>query len=123
MVCSKHSKNHPGVAMNEIGQLGREQLKGFVGRFYLFFPKPFPNPIAAKLARCPDNPKLEKSLRVYSGRVGPLAVERYAMSDSQQAEVRAAVLKALDQLWLAFDGFKRAFVDNDPLYARWRKPN
>ena len=56
-------------------------------------------------------------------KVGPLAVERYAVSDSQQVEVRAAVQKTLDQFLLAFDGIKRAFVDNDPLYVRWRKPN
>ena len=30
------------------------------------------------------------------------------------------VQKTLDQFWLAFDGIKRAFVDKDPLYARWR---
>ncbi len=41
-------------------KLDREQLKGFVGQFYLFFPKPFPKPIAAMLSRCPDDPELEK---------------------------------------------------------------
>ena len=56
-------------------------------------------------------------------KVGPLAVERSAVSELQQAQVRAAVQKTLDQFWLAFDGIKRAFVDKDPLYARWRKAN
>ncbi|HLN86465.1 MAG TPA: hypothetical protein VK200_08370, partial [Candidatus Limnocylindrales bacterium] len=53
-------------------------------------------------------------------KVGPLAVERYAVSEPQQTVVRASVQKTLDQFWLAFDGIKRAFVDKDPLYARWR---
>ena len=53
-------------------------------------------------------------------KVGPLSVERYATTDFQQNQVRAAVQKTLDQFWLAFDGIKRAFVDKDPLYARWR---
>jgi len=53
-------------------------------------------------------------------KVGPLAVERYALTDPQQAQVRASVQKTLDQFWLAFDGIKRAFVDKDPLYAHWR---
>ena len=56
-------------------------------------------------------------------KVGPLAVERYAVTDHQQAQVRAAVQKTLDQFWLAFDGIKRAFVDRDPLYAQWRNGN
>jgi pyrroloquinoline quinone (PQQ) biosynthesis protein C len=56
-------------------------------------------------------------------KVGPLAVERYAVSEPQQAAVRSAVQKTLDQFWLAFDGIKRAFVDKDPLYARWRNGN
>ena len=60
MVRAKHSKNHPIIGMIEEGKLDREQLKGFVGQFYLFFPKPFPKPIAAMLARCPDDPELEK---------------------------------------------------------------
>ena len=58
LVRSKHSKNHPIIGMIEAGQLTREQLKGFVGQFYLFFPKPFPKPIAAMLSRCPDDPEL-----------------------------------------------------------------
>ena len=29
--------------------------------------------------------------------------------------------KLMYNLWLAFDGIKRAFVDEDPLYASWRK--
>ena len=53
-------------------------------------------------------------------KVGPLAVERYAVTDDQQALVRNAVQKTLDQFWLAWDGIQRAFVDCDPLYARWR---
>jgi pyrroloquinoline quinone (PQQ) biosynthesis protein C len=52
-------------------------------------------------------------------KVGPLAVERYAVSEPQQAMVRASVQKTLDQFWLAFDGIKRAYVDQDPLYSRW----
>ncbi len=46
--------------MIEEGKLDREQLMGFVGQFYLFFPKPFPKPIAAMLSRCPDDPEMEK---------------------------------------------------------------
>lgn len=230
MVRNKHSKNHPVIGMIEEGKLSREQLKGFVGQFYLFFPKPFPKPIAAMLSRCPDDPELEKMwienvveegtgeitgtdshkglfirfakacgftkekldrieplpetqafldwrellmyqrtwlelyacqgfclegtanermTRIVHGltkhygferdsddirywtlhmgvdeehmKVGPLAVERYAVSEPQQAFVRASVQKTLDQFWLAFDGIKRAFVDEDPLYASWRK--
>jgi pyrroloquinoline quinone (PQQ) biosynthesis protein C len=229
MVRTKHSKDHPIVGMIENGELSRDALKGFVGQFYLFFPKPFPKPIAAMLGRCPDDPELEKMwienvveegtgeitgtdshkglfirfaaacglakealdrveptpetsafldwrellmyqrtwlelyacqglclegtasermARIVNGltryygfersseelrywtlhmgvdeehmKVGPLAVERYATTDPQQAQVRAAVRKTLDQFWLAFDGIKRAFVDKDPLYARWR---
>ena len=60
MVRGKHSKNHPIIGLIEEGKLDREQLKGFVGQFYLFFPKPFPKPIAAMLSRCPDDPELEK---------------------------------------------------------------
>src|SRR5262245_54556775 len=60
MVRRKHSKDHPIIGLIEEGKLNREQLKGFVGQFYLFFPKPFPKPIAAMLSRCPDDPELEK---------------------------------------------------------------
>ena len=60
MVRNKHSKNHPVIGLIEEGKLTRAQLKGFVGQFYLFFPKPFPKPIAAMLSRCPDDPELEK---------------------------------------------------------------
>ena len=60
MVRGKHSKNHPIIGLIEEGKLDRQQLKGFVGQFYLFFPKPFPKPIAAMLSRCPDDPELEK---------------------------------------------------------------
>src|SRR5438445_8083726 len=60
MVLAKDSKDHPIIGMIEKGELTREQLKGFVGQFYLFFPKPFPKPIAAMLGRCPDDPELEK---------------------------------------------------------------
>jgi len=229
MVRNKHSKNHPVVEMIERGQLDRAALKGFVGQFYLFFPKPFPKPIAAMLARCPEDPELEKMwienvveegtgeitgtdshkglfirfagacglsrealdrvkplpeteafldwrellmyqrswlelyaaqgfclegtasermTRIVNGltqhygfernsedirywtlhmgvdeehmKVGPLAVERYAVTDLQQNQVREAVQKTLNQFWLAWDGIKRAFVDRDPLYAGWR---
>ena len=60
MVQKKHSKDHPVIGMIESGELNREALKGFVGQFYLFFPKPFPKPIAAMLGRCPDDEVLEK---------------------------------------------------------------
>jgi pyrroloquinoline quinone (PQQ) biosynthesis protein C len=229
MVGAKHSKDHPIIEMIEQGKLSRQELKGFVGQFYLFFPKPFPKPIATMLGRCPDDPELEKMwienvveegtgeitgtdshkglfirfakgcgyskeeldrveptpeaqafldwrellmyqrswlelyacqgfclegtanermARIVTGltqhygfdraaedirywtlhmgvdeehmKVGPVAVERYALTDPQQDAVRASVQKTLDQFWLAFDGIKRAFVDKDPLYARWR---
>ena len=42
------------------------------------------------------------------------------MTDEQQDLVWRAVQKTLDQFWLAYDGIKRAYVDRDPLYARWR---
>jgi pyrroloquinoline quinone (PQQ) biosynthesis protein C len=54
-------------------------------------------------------------------RVGPYAVEKYALTDFQQDQVRRAVQKTLDIFWLAYDGIQRAFVDRDPLYAAWRK--
>ncbi len=60
MVQKKHSKDHPVIGMIESGELSREGLKGFVGQFYLFFPKPFPKPIAAMLGRCPNDEVLEK---------------------------------------------------------------
>src|SRR5262245_64757179 len=60
MVRKKHSKDLPIIGMIEEGKLDRQQLKGFVGQFYLFFPKPFPKPIAAMLSRCPDDSELEK---------------------------------------------------------------
>ena len=62
MVRRKHSKDHPIVEMIDKGQLTRDQLKCFVGQFYLFFPKPFPKPIAAMLGRCPDDRELERML-------------------------------------------------------------
>lgn len=229
MVRKKHSKDHPIIGMIEKGELSREQLKGFVGQFYLFFPKPFPKPIAAMLGRCPDDPVLEKMwidnvveegtggitgteshkglylrfakacgytqeeldrieplpetealldwrellmyqrswlelyasqgfclqgtasermARIVNGltkhysfdrnsedirywtlhmsvdeehmKVGPYAVEKYAVTEWQQEQVRRAVHKTLDIFWLAYDGIKRAFVDRDPLYAKWR---
>jgi pyrroloquinoline quinone (PQQ) biosynthesis protein C len=229
LVRRKHSKDHPIVEMIEKGQLTQDQLKGFVGQFYLFFPKPFPKPIAAMLGRCPDDRELERMwidnvveegtgeitgtdshrglyirfanacgytkeeldqveplpetwafldwrelliyerswlelyasqgfclegtasermARIVNGltkhygferdsedirywtlhmgvdeehmKVGPVAVERYAVSDREQKQVRHAVQKTLDQFWLAFDGIKRAFVDRDPVYAQWR---
>jgi pyrroloquinoline quinone (PQQ) biosynthesis protein C len=230
MVRRKHSKDHPVIGMIERGELDRGQLKGFVGQFYLFFPKPFPKPIAAMLGRCPDDPVLEKMwienvveegtgeitgtdshkrlyirfaeacgytreeldrieplpeteafldwrelliyqrswlelyasqgfclegtasermTRIVNGltkhygfgrdseeirywtlhmsvdeehmRVGPYAVEKYALTDFQQEQARRAVQKTLDIFWLAYDGIQRAFVDRDPLYAAWRK--
>ncbi|MEE9145289.1 MAG: iron-containing redox enzyme family protein [Candidatus Binatia bacterium] len=230
MVQKKHSKDHPVIGMIERGELSREQLKGFIGQFYLFFPKPFPKPIAAMLGRCPDDPELEKMwienvieegtgeitgtdshkelyirfakacgyskeeldrveplpeteafldwrellinqrswLELYAGqgfclegtatgrmtrvvngltkhygfnkdsedirywtlhmsvdedhmKVGPLAVKKYAVSELQQQQVRFSVQKTLDIFWLAYDGIKRAFVDRDPLYARWNR--
>lgn len=229
LVREKHSKDHPIIGMIEKGELSREQLKGFVGQFYQFFPKPFPKPIAAMLGRCPDDPVLEKMwienvveegtgeitgtdshkglyirfakacgysreeldrveplpeteaflawrdlliyqrswLELYASQgfclegtanermtrivngltkhygfdrnsedirywtlhmsvdeehmlVGPYAVEKYAVTDEQQQMVRLAVSKTLDIFWLAYDGIKRAFVDKDPLYAKWR---
>ena len=229
IVRKKHSKDHPVIGMVERGELDRAQLMGFVGQFYLFFPKPFPKPIAAMLGRCPEDPELEKMwienvveegtgeitgtdshkglyirfalacgytreeldrvealpeteafldwrelliyqrtwlelyasqgfclegtasermTRIVNGltkhygfvreseairywtlhmgvdeehmKVGPLAVERYAVTDLQQDQVRRAVQKTLDQFWLAYDGIKRAFVDRDPLYVKWR---
>ena len=227
MVERKHSKDHPVIGMIERGELTRPQLKGFVGQFYLFFPKLFPKPIAAMLGRCPDDPVLERMwienvieegtgeitgtesrrglyirfaeacgyskddlnrveplpethafldwrelliyqrswlelyacqgfclegtagprmARIVRGltghygfsddeihywtlhmgvdeehmKVGPEAVRRYALADEQQQEVRHSVQKTLDLFWLAFDGIKRAFVDQDPLYAPWR---
>ncbi|HXG36996.1 MAG TPA: iron-containing redox enzyme family protein [Dehalococcoidia bacterium] len=60
MVNRKHSKDHPLIGMIQRGELTPPQLKGFVGQFYLFFPKPFPKPIAAMLGRCPDDPELER---------------------------------------------------------------
>lgn len=229
MVQKKHSKDHPVIGMIEKGELSRDALKGFVGQFYLFFPKPFPKPIAAMLGRCPDDEILEKMwienvveegtgeisgtdshkglyirfagalgfskeelnrveplpetlafvdwrellmyqrswLELYASqgfclegtasprmskivkgltqhydfkmdsrdirywtlhmgvdeehmKVGPEAVRKYAVTDVQQDQVREAVQKTLDIFWLAFDGIKRAYVDEDPLYARWR---
>ncbi len=229
MVLKKHSKDHPVIGMIEKGKLDRTALKGYVGQFYLFFPKPFPKPIAAMLGRCPEDAELERMwidnvveestgeitgtdshknlyirfaescgfskeeldgveplpetqafldwrellmyqrswlelyasqgfclegtasermTRIVNGltkhygfdrnseeirywtlhmgvdeehmKVGPLAVERYAVTDYQQDLVRSAVQKTLDQFWLAWDGIQRAFVDRDPVYARWR---
>jgi pyrroloquinoline quinone (PQQ) biosynthesis protein C len=60
MVERKHSKDHPIIAAIEAGDLSKKQLKGFVGQFYLYFPKPFPKPIAAMLGRCPEDPELER---------------------------------------------------------------
>jgi pyrroloquinoline quinone (PQQ) biosynthesis protein C len=60
IVSAKHSKDNPLIGMIERGELDREALRGFVGQFYLFFPKPFPRPIAAMLGRCPEDPELER---------------------------------------------------------------
>ena len=228
-VNKKHSKDHPVIGMIERGELSREQLMGFVGQFYHFFPRPFPKPIAAMLGRCPDDPELEhmwidnvveeatgeitgtdshrglfirfamacgygreelqaveplpetmafldwrelliyqrswlelyasqgfclegtaspRMSRIVTGltthygfdrnsddirywtlhmgvdedhmKVGPYAVSKYATSDWQQDQVRRAVQKTLDLFWLALDGVVRAFVQADPIYARWR---
>ena len=54
--------------------------------------------------------------------VGPYAIEKYAVSDLEQSRVREAVQTTLDIFWLTYDGIKRAFVDEDPLYAAWREP-
>jgi pyrroloquinoline-quinone synthase len=225
----KHSRDHPIIGKIERGELDADALRGFVKQFYLFFPKPFPKPIAAMYARCPDDPELERmwldnvieegtgeltgtdshkglyirfaeaagitrkeldateplpetwaflawrellisqrswlelyaaqgfclegtasgrmarivhGLRAHYGfraesedirywtlhmgvdeehmKVGPFAVERYAITDDLQARVRDAVQKTLDIFWLAHDGIHRAFVDRDPLYERWR---
>ncbi|HLH78062.1 MAG TPA: iron-containing redox enzyme family protein [Candidatus Binataceae bacterium] len=230
MVERKHSKDHPVIAAIEAGELSKKQLKGFIGQFYLYFPKPFPKPIAAMLGRCPEDPELEHMwidnvmeeatgagtktgghkdlyqrfavacgyseeelnavaplpetkaflawrellinqrswLELYAGqgfclegtaaprmtrivnglvnhygfdrksrdieywtvhmsvdeehmRVGPYAVAKYAVSDFDQERVRQAVQQTLDIFWLALDGVKRAFVDEDPLYADWRR--
>ncbi|MBI4482227.1 MAG: iron-containing redox enzyme family protein [Acidobacteria bacterium] len=230
MVRKKHSKDHPIIDMIERGELGRKQLRGFAGQFYLFFPKPFPKPIAAMLGRCPDDEVLEKMwienvveegtgeitgtdshrglylkftkavgftpeelarveplpeteafldwrelliyqrswLELYASqgfclegtanermsrivnglvhhygfrrdseeirywtlhmsvdedhmKVGPEAVRRYAITDAQQEQVRRACQKTLDMFWLAYDGIQRAFVQEDPLYTRWRE--
>lgn len=59
-VRAKHSKDNPLIGMIERGEIDREALKGFVGQFYLFFPKPFPKPIAAMLGRCPEDAELER---------------------------------------------------------------
>ena len=60
MVLKKHSKDHPVIGMIEKGKLDRTAFKGYVGQFYLFFPKPFPKPIAAMLGRCPEDAELER---------------------------------------------------------------
>ncbi len=53
--------------------------------------------------------------------VGPYAIEKYAVSDLEQASVRRSLQITLDTFWLAYDGIMRAFVDNDPLYSSWRE--
>jgi pyrroloquinoline quinone (PQQ) biosynthesis protein C len=229
LVERKHSKDHPIIGMIERGELRREQLMGFVGQFYQYFPKPFPKPIAAMLGRCPNDAELERMLidnvveegtgeitgtdshrglyirfaqacgfskgeldqieplpeteafldwrelliyqrswlelyasqgfclegtasprmtRIVHGltnhygfernsedirywtlhmgvdeehmKIGPYAVATYATTDWQQDQVRRAVQKTLDMFWLALDGVVRAFVSEDPAYARWR---
>ena len=54
--------------------------------------------------------------------VGPYAIEKYAVSDLEQAGVRRSLQITLDTFWLVYDGMVRAFVDEDPLYADWREP-
>ena len=46
-------------------------------------------------------------------KVGPYAIEKYAVSDDAQQRVRQAVQTTLDIFWLVFDGVKRAFVEVD----------
>jgi pyrroloquinoline quinone (PQQ) biosynthesis protein C len=54
--------------------------------------------------------------------VGPYAIEKYAISDLEQATVRRSLQITLDTFWLVYDGMVRAFIDEDPLYANWREP-
>ena len=54
--------------------------------------------------------------------VGPYAIEKYAISDLEQAAVRKSLQITLDIFWLVYDGMVRAVVDEDPLYASWRDP-
>jgi pyrroloquinoline quinone (PQQ) biosynthesis protein C len=54
--------------------------------------------------------------------VGPYAIEKYAISDLEQAAVRKSLQITLDIFWLVYDGMVRAFVDEDPIYASWREP-
>lgn len=54
--------------------------------------------------------------------VGPYAIEKYAISDLEQAAVRKSLQITLDIFWLVYDGMVRAFVVDDPLYASWRNP-
>ncbi len=54
--------------------------------------------------------------------VGPYAIEKYAISDLEQAAVRKSLQITLDIFWLVYDGMIRAFVVDDPLYASWRNP-
>jgi pyrroloquinoline quinone (PQQ) biosynthesis protein C len=231
MVVSKHSKDHPLFDLIENGELDQGQLHGFVKQFYQLFPKPFPKPIAAMFAKCPDDAELEqmwlenvleeasgsesgtaahkqlyidfagsmgipraeldaspplpetsalliwrellinqrswlelyasqglalegtaspRMRRVVNGlvnhygytedsndlmywtlhmsvdedhmKVAPYAILKYAHSEDSQTLVRESVKTTLDQFWLAFDGMKRAFVDNDSLYSAWREP-
>ena len=53
-------------------------------------------------------------------KVGPYVIEKYAVSDLEQKSVREAINNTLDIFWLTYDGIKRAYVDEDPLYAEWR---
>lgn len=231
LVARKHSKDHALFPMIERGELTKDALQGFVKQFYLLFPKPFPKPIAAMFARCPEDPELERMwtenlmeeaagsetgtashkelyirfaaslgipreeldatlplpeinallhwrevliyqrswLELYACqgmalegtasarmnqvvnglvshygynrddesllywtlhmtvdedhmKVGPYAVEKYAVSDDAQERVRLSLQTTLDAFWLAYDGIKRAFIDQDPLYAAWREP-
>lgn len=54
------------------------------------------------------------------GSVGEVAVQHHVHTVEQQAAVREAVQRTLDVFWLFFDGVKRCYVDEDPVYARWR---
>lgn len=55
-------------------------------------------------------------------KVGPYAVEKYAVNDDAQERVRLSLQTTLDTFWLVYDGITRAFIDKDPLYAAWREP-
>ena len=55
-------------------------------------------------------------------KVGPYAIEKYAVSDLEQDAVRKSLQITLDTFWLVYDGIVRAFIEEDPLYEAWRVP-